>query len=330
MIRMRGILLLSVSLIVSACNRSQVRTPDEINYEGKKVLIVHSYHPEVSGVIEKNAGIERVLSGSGIGYEYFYMDTKRNRDEAFIQNAALKAKTAIERKRPDVVIVFDDNALKYLIMPYFRDAELPVVFAGIDWDATIYGLPYANTTGMVSVALVPQMLGYLRNFADGERIAWLGYNTLTAEKEAAAYLNILKIDMSVHRATNPDEWQQKFLELQTESDMLILSETVTAMPDWNNANVARFVTENIRIPTGCVNSAAMAFSILGLVKDLSEQGEWVADKALEIVDGKLPSDIPLTNNKVGQIMINLDLAEQLDIVFDASLLKNAQIFNVTE
>ena len=62
----------------------------------------------------------------------------------------------------------------------------------------------------------------------------------------------------------------------------------------------------------------------------SEYGEWAAKTALEILDGKAPSDIPLTQNKEGEIILNLDLAEKLDIAFDMNILKNAQIYQGSE
>jgi hypothetical protein len=52
------------------------------------------------------------------------MDTKRNTDDHFKKNAAQKGKSVIEEYNPDIVIAADDNASKYLIVPYFKDASL--------------------------------------------------------------------------------------------------------------------------------------------------------------------------------------------------------------
>jgi ABC-type uncharacterized transport system substrate-binding protein len=46
---------------------------------------------------------------------------------------------------------------------------------------------------------------------------------------------------------------------------------------------------------------------------------------LSILDGKSPADIPLTENKKGQLIVNLDLADKLGVVFAPSLLKNAVV-----
>ena len=51
-----------------------------------------------------------------------------------------------------------------------------------------------------------------------------------------------------------------------------------------------------------------------------------AEAALEIIDGRNPADIPIAHNKKGNILINLDLAEKLNITFEPSILKNARVW----
>ena len=92
----------------------------------------------------------------------------------------------------------------------------------------------------------------------------------------------------------------------------------------------KFALNNIKVPIGAVGKPIMCCSILGLVKMPSEYGEWAAKTALEILDGKAPSDIPLTQNKEGEIILNLDLAEKLDIAFDVNILKKAQTYQGSE
>ena len=313
-------------LTISGCEKKQKEAAEKTTYAGRKVLIVHSYHPEIKGVIEKNNGLERVVQNTDVEYKTIYMDTKRNTGEDFKKKSALKAKDTIEDYKPDVVITVDDNAFKYLIMPYFKDAGLPVVFAGIDWDASLYGAPYSNTTGMVSVALVLQMIDYTKKYAAGDRIAWLGYDTFTARKETKAYKDILGIDMSTHYVSDFKEWQNTFLKLQTEADLIIHSGMLSGMKDWNDSEAATFALNNIKVPIGTVNKSVMCCSVFGLTKVQSEYGQWAAETSLEIIGGKSPSDIPETRNKEGKIILNLDLAEKLDIAFDVKILKNAQIY----
>jgi ABC-type uncharacterized transport system substrate-binding protein len=74
----------------------------------------------------------------------------------------------------------------------------------------------------------------------------------------------------------------------------------------------------------------MGCSVYGIVKINSEYGAWAAEKAFEIIGGKDPSEIPITQNKQGRLILNLVLAEKLDIVFEPKILKNAVIYKLDE
>ena len=44
---------------------------------GEKVLLIFSYHPEYSWVVEETRGAEDTLRNRGVEIEKFYLDTKR-------------------------------------------------------------------------------------------------------------------------------------------------------------------------------------------------------------------------------------------------------------
>lgn len=307
---------------------SEIIVPDSnfVDYSNNRILVVQSYHAEVGGVIIKNKGISNILDKIDIDYKIIYLDTRRNPSEEFKLESALNATRVIAEYEPDVVITFDDNAFKYLIMEHYKDADLPVVFAGIDWDASVYGAPYSNTVGLISVDLVIQLLKYLEEYSNGDRVAWLGVNTPTSEKIIDAYKTILGIEFDVHFVSSLTEWKSTFLELQTSYDVLIHSGTLDSLSDWNLEEAESFVFENIKIPIGTVNENSISISVVGLTKKSGEvQGEWAANTALDILAGTNPSDIPLAYNKRGDVELNLELAEQLDISFSPDLLKVAEI-----
>ena len=144
------VVVMSVISIFSFCTASLSQS-----LAGKKVLFVDSYHEGYAwgdGII---SGIKTVLEGSGVELKIFRMDTKRNGEKAFKESAALKAKAEIEDFKPDVVIAGDDNASKYLVVPYYKDASLPFIFCGVNWDATGYGFPFKNVTGMLETGHQP-------------------------------------------------------------------------------------------------------------------------------------------------------------------------------
>ncbi len=108
--------------------------------------------------------------------------------------------------------------------------------------------------------------------------------------------------------------------------MIIHGGILSEIDGWDNEKAEEFVLENIKIPLGAINNRLMRYSVPGIVKVKSEQSEWAFQTVLEIINGKAPFDIPITRNKKVEIILNLDLAEKLDIAFNVDILKNAQIY----
>ena len=147
-----------------------------------KLLYVNSYHKgyQWSDDIEKGLikalGVKTHADGSidpsqsKVQLSVFRMDTKLNTSEAFKQKAGLEAKALIELWRPDIVVTSDDNAAKYLILPHYMNSKIPFVFCGLNWDATVYGFPTPNVTGMVEVTPLLDTIEILQRYAKGNRI----------------------------------------------------------------------------------------------------------------------------------------------------------------
>jgi ABC-type uncharacterized transport system substrate-binding protein len=85
----------------------------------------------------------------------------------------------------------------------------------------------------------------------------------------------------------------------------------------------QFVQDNSKIPTASINDWMAPYTLLTLAKSPKEQGDLASADALSILDGTSPSQIPVVENKKGQLMVNLLLADKLDVVFTPSVLKNA-------
>ena len=121
--------------------------------EAARCVYISSYHKGYAWSDGVERGLLKTLDGH-CEITRFDMDSKRNKDEASIQQAALEAKALIDATQPDVVIASDDNASKYLIVPYYKDAEIPFVFCGVNWTVEQYGYPFSNVTGMIEVAAI--------------------------------------------------------------------------------------------------------------------------------------------------------------------------------
>ncbi len=292
---------------------------------GKKVLFVNSYHQGYEWSDGEEEGAAKVLRASGVTVEFFRMDTKRHGDEAAKKQAGLDAKAAIERLKPDLVIVSDDNAVKYLLQPFYKDAALPFVFCGVNWDASGYGLPYGNATGMLEVALTTQLVDKLKDYAKGKRVGFLTVDTETERSEQKAYHEQLKLEFAQERFVKTlADWKAAFKELQGQVDVLLLG-NFAGINDWNEAEARAWAEANTRIPSGGMYDFMMPFTMLGLVKIAQEQGIWAGKTALAILKGGKPSAIPIARNKEGQIMLNVKLASKAGVVFKPELVRNAVV-----
>src|SRR5690606_29759584 len=120
------IFILLVAAILTAC--APAATPEVIStetvvesYAGRKIAFVDSYHEGYEWSDGIVAGFHSILDNTGAELLFVRMDTKRNTDEEFRTNAGRTAYDTITKFQPDVIVACDDNAQKYLIVPYFME-----------------------------------------------------------------------------------------------------------------------------------------------------------------------------------------------------------------
>ncbi|MEM1315926.1 MAG: ABC transporter substrate-binding protein [Pseudomonadota bacterium] len=279
----------------------------------RRVLHIDSYHAGNEWNDRIAQAVTTRLQDAGVRVQVFRMDTKRRSSEAQKTAAADAAAELIETWRPHVVTMSDDNAVKYLLMPRYRDAEIPFVFCGLNWDAGVYGLPYANATGMVEVSPIPQIKALLERYADGPRLGFLAEDTPTKRKEMAHHAKLFGIEYARSWFVSDfAAWTDAFREAQGAVDMLMLL-GVGALDDWDAEAARRLAREETRIPTGTDFAWLMPYALLGVGKLPEEQGEWAAEAALKILAGTPPSRIPLAHNTRGELLFNPAVARRLGL-----------------
>ncbi len=290
----------------------------------QKVLHINSYHQGYawSDGIEK--GVQKTLAGHQVELKIHRMDTKRHRDPQFIKQAALKAKAEIEAFNPDVVIVADDNATQHVLSTYYRDAKRPFVFCGVNWDASGYGLPYSNTTGMVEVDLQKQLIEHLREYSKGKRVGILGGDMVTNHKDYQSHIKFLgALYHKYYWADNFQNWKKHYKQAQRENDMLILL-PYTGLAGWDKAEARKLVLQYTRIPSGAMQTEISGLALFTLAKVPEEQGRWAARAALTILSGTVANSIAIRKNTLSHIYVNLLLANMLNIKIKPTLMKKAR------
>ena len=259
----------------------------------------------------------QTLQAALAGEELFGVDLP----EHDITNPATIVDT-IAAFQPDVVIASDDNASKYVIKPFYKDADLPFVFCGINWDASMYGYPYNNVTGMVEVALVPELLAYLKPYAKGDSIAYLAADVATARKEGLYYRKLFQLDVAERYVNTFADWVTAYTEMQTECDLLIVGNNA-GINDWNEAQAEQIILTTTQVPTGAIYDFMTPYALFGYTKVAEEQGEWAAETALQVLEGTDISTIPITTNTQGNLFINMKLAEAMGLEIPADVIESA-------
>lgn len=295
----------------------------------QRILFVASYNTQNpwSGGIK--SGIRSVLkSRKDVELLVFDMDTMGVQSEMTKIQAALKARQEIETYQPDVVITSDDNAAKYLIAAYYKESSLPFVFCGVNWDASKYGLPSENVTGMIEVQLIDQLVAYLSPYARGNRIGSLRGDTMTNRAEAVHFERQLETEIKTYFVKDISDWKKKFVQLQEEVDMVLLGDIDTIeLNGESKADVEEFIFMNTEVPTGHWDSWFSKNALITLATIPEEQGEYAATAALEILDGKSPEEMPLVKNRKAKVYLNMKLAKKLGVIFPMDLIESAEIIS---
>lgn len=300
-----------------------------------KIFWVDSYHQGYAWSDGIEQGIHEIFKDRDVVFEAFHMDTKKCKTTDCMNAAARQAKKAIDAFKPDVLIASDDNAQKYLILPFYKDSSLPVVFCGVNWDASGYGYPTQTITGMIEVDLVHETIGHMRRFAKGDRIGYISGDT-ASDRKIINWLNrhFFNMKMEAIRVKNYTQFEKSFLDLQSRVDMLFIR-NFAGIEGWNELTAKKFIAKHLKIPTGTNNDFMAPYVIFTLGKIPQEQGEYAARTALEIAAGARASDFPVVTNKRARLTVNLDMARSAGVVLPLSIIKIAtvigqQVYNEKE
>lgn len=316
----------------SSSQSTQAPATGTLPAKRQQILFVNSYHsgyPWSDGIF---AAIVKTLalrpqtpdlwSNDEILLRTYTMDTKRKPEEESQRSAAAEARSIIETWPPDIVIVSDDNAVKYVVVPALKHTRVPFVFCGVNWDAGEYSLPRDRVTGMIEVQPVDQIIATLEPYARGKKVGFLKGNDLSAVKEADAFEKFLGISLQRRLVNDFGEWLKAYHQLQQDCDILLVGNTAS-IKGWDAARAKQLVATATRIPTGTWDAWMRAYALVTFSTVPEEQGAWAANAARAILDGQPPAEIAVTQNRKAKIYRNMAIAKQLGIVFPMEFIRRS-------
>jgi len=304
----------------------------------RRVLVVHSYHPEYSWVSRMNAGIEAVFNDTSLRTETFYLDAKRNPSPAQLTKAAQRAWELVKQFKPDVVLACDDAAQRYFVVPYLRGRSSPqVIFCGVNDDPAKYGYPSANVSGVLERMHYRQSFALLKSILPAvQKVAYVSDDSDTGRAIASEMMKDMFrapycVEVGpVELVRTFAQWKQAVLENKDYADafalpvyQVLLNEetgkvaTPGEVMEWTLAACGK--------PTvGFANFAEEDGIMCGVLESGYEQGFEGARMVRLVLDKNIAAGkLPVQSTMQGFAMVNLKSAERLGILIPFEIIETA-------
>ena len=299
---------------------------------GKKVLVVMSYHETYGSHRQVKKGIDSVLTDADI--KYFYLNTKR--DKAGGPARAKEAFILYQEYKPDLVIAAEDNAQSMFVVPYLKDkVKTPVVFTGVNDDATKYGYPASNITGILekkhireglvlAQLIVPEIQKVAVIFTDNPSNQ---ANIAQVQAEKSEY-PVEIVELAEVRTMDELNITIKRLEKKADALFTMNMEGIIdqdGIPQ-DNSIIQLHISKICGKPTiGYSDWQVKNGALCGVIKLSREKGTIAAQMAVKILNGKSVKDMPITQNRNGRRIINVTTAKQLGISLSPIALRGTEL-----
>jgi len=305
----------------------------------RNVLVLHSYHQGLNWTDRISAGIEsqlRPLSGT-IELHYEYLDTKRNAGDDYFERMAEFERFKVARTQIEfeVIISSDDNALRFLL-EYGDELYpgVPVVFCGVNNYSPELLEGTDHITGVLETIDFAGTLSLMsRLHPDRDRVLVMVDATTTGHavrRNFSRFAHVFadRLTCEIYQDFSLSEVADHVAELGSDTMIYLLT--------FNRDRHGRFISylDGIRLIHGAskvpiYGSWEFYFGngiVGGVITSGFHQGETAAGMALEILDGKSVSEIPVAHRGPNHPMFDHDEMARFGI--DPSLLpENAVVIN---
>jgi ABC-type uncharacterized transport system substrate-binding protein len=266
-----------------------------------------------------------------------WMDTKRRDSGPEMASATSRIMAALREFKPDVVLLGDDNAAKF-IGAQLLDSKTPVVFWGINGLPLKYGLvdsmdsPGRNITGVWQQGYHKESLDLLKRLVPQAKT----FAILACDSESSRP-NVKMIEQLGQRGSLPlkladkvltnslDEFKSRALALSKQVDaFFVLNHDTLRDAKGNHVDmleVGRWYLQNIRIPEASHEDQFVLEGMLLTANDSGyNQGYLAMEMAHSILDkGLSPARMAVRTPERGPYLVNRNRAKALGIKLDDAM-----------
>lgn len=297
-----------------------------------EILIIESYHADFRWDIEYKKGITDNLTDE-YHFSYFQMDTKRlpvDKHMGMAERAWQKYLTL----KPDVVVLADDNALRYL-GPRFKNTTTPVVYLGINNNPRNYDLYHAaNITGVLERPLLKRSILFLNKLVKNVGKVLVLFDdspssaaAVSMEFKKGNVMMLGHISVEVGIISQYSLWQNKVLTAKANGIGFIIVGLYQAMRDGkgnhiNAKQVIEWTSANSEVPVfGFWDfSIGENEAIGGLVIEGYQQGYSAAQIIKQIIAGEDVKTIRPQVAKKGSYMFSRVELEKHQLIIPANMI----------
>ena len=309
----------------------------------KKVLVVSSYHKGYEWSDGEITGIEKTFYPlrDQVEISVEYMDTKRVKTPEYEKLYLELLKLKYAEYKPDVIIVLDDNAFRFVIKlsEDIFGSEIPIVFAGVnDFSPSIIEGHEHHVTGIVQNMDIKENINLALKIRPDANPLVVVTDESTSGKIFTQHLKTLEGHFKGKRffyintsSLNYDEMVKRIEELPSSSVGLLLA--------YNHNKDRKFIqtqkgydiiTEKAQFPFfGVIDMAVKSGAMGGKVKYGFQHGAEAAEIALQILKGKKPGDFPVKLRSDNTYMFNYNQLNRFQ-VSRSQLPPNSVIINEPE
>jgi ABC-type uncharacterized transport system substrate-binding protein len=272
-----------------------------------RIMIIHSYHADYSWVKEESEGIMRIFSKHPeINLRWHYMDLKQHQDEDFRRSTTSTTINAIQRWRPDILIIFDDIAQELVGMKYINHPHIKIIFSGVNDVPEKYHYDTAdNVTGVLerkplkTVDDTIDMLWKARGMTERQpRALLLGDSSfdfsaglMEYEPRNFKWTHVQWLKPVI--ADTFEEWKQLVFRAPASADFILVSDYRQLHKEAGSkefvtpTEVIQWTVANAKIPMlGLTTAVTQDGGMMGIATAGYEQGTLAAKMALDVTDGK--------------------------------------------
>lgn len=290
-----------------------------------EILIIESYHAEYPWDMGYKKALTEQL-GNKHQLHFFEMNTKRLAKELYQHRAEL-AWDEYQRIKPDLVVLGDDNALKFL-GPLLSKTPTPVVYLGINNNPRNYNIVAANNiTGVLERPLIKRsVLSVSDIIPKSKRILVLfdsGYTAYTSlenifNNESIATISNIQVEIKLVEEYNI--WQKQIIAAKQNGFDAIVLGLYHTIRDKNHhhiaaENVLLWTAQNANLPIFALWDFAIGKdkAIGGLALRSFDQGEAAAGLIEKILSGISPDKLrPITATR-GKYIFSRSEVERYNI-----------------